>query len=65
MSRLVWAEVSRLLSRRFTGIAMIALLLGLAGYQLAVNDALSPPSREQLDRRARVPGRAQGLGNQP
>ena len=48
MSRLVWAEVSRLLSRRFTGIAMIALLLGLAGYQLAVNDALSPPSREQL-----------------
>jgi ABC-2 type transport system permease protein len=48
VSRLVWAEASRLLSRRFTGIAMIALLLGLAGYQLAVNDALSPPSREQL-----------------
>jgi ABC-2 type transport system permease protein len=48
VSRLVWAEASRLLSRRLTGIAMIALLLGLAGYQLAVNDALSPPSREQL-----------------
>lgn len=48
MSRLVWAEVRRLLSRRFTGIAMIVLLLGLAGSQLVVNDALSPPNREQL-----------------
>lgn len=37
-----------MLSRRFTGIAMIALLFGLAGYQLAVNDALSPPSGEHL-----------------
>ena len=54
MSRLVGAEVSRLLSRRFTGIAMILLLLGLAGYQLLVNDALSPPSHEQLATAERV-----------
>jgi hypothetical protein len=27
---------------------MILLLLGLAGYQLVINDALSPPSREEL-----------------
>jgi ABC-2 type transport system permease protein len=27
---------------------MIMMLLGLAGYQLVINDALSPPSREQL-----------------
>jgi ABC-2 type transport system permease protein len=54
VSRLVGAEVSRLLSRRFTGIAMIVLLLGLAGYQLLVNDALSPPSREQLATAERV-----------
>jgi ABC-2 type transport system permease protein len=37
-----------LTSRRFTGIALIMLLLGLAGFQLVLNDALSPPSGEQL-----------------
>jgi ABC-2 type transport system permease protein len=46
--RLIWAEITRLLSRRFTGIATIVLLLGLAGYQLVINDALAPPSREQV-----------------
>ena len=48
MTRLIWTEVTRLLSRRFTGIAMIMLLLGLAGSQLVLNDALSPMSGEQL-----------------
>ena len=48
VTRLIWAEVSRLLSRRLTGIAIIVMLLGLGGYQLVVNDALSPPSGEQL-----------------
>jgi hypothetical protein len=48
VTRLIWAEVSRLLSRRFTGIALIMLLLGLAGSQVVLNDALSPPSGEQL-----------------
>jgi ABC-2 type transport system permease protein len=47
MTRLIWAEISRLLSRRLTGIAMIVILLGVAGYQLVVNDALSPPSGEE------------------
>jgi hypothetical protein len=47
VTRLIWAETSRLLSRRLTGIAMIVMLLGLAGYQLVVNDALSPPSGEE------------------
>ena len=48
MTRLIWTEVTRLTSRRFTGIALIMLLLGLAGFQLVLNDALSPPSGEQL-----------------
>jgi ABC-2 type transport system permease protein len=48
VTRLIWSEVSRLLSRRFTGIALIMLLLALAGSQLVLNDALSPPSGEQL-----------------
>jgi ABC-2 type transport system permease protein len=47
VTRLIWAEISRLLSRRLTGIAMILILLGVAGYQLVVNDALSPPSGEE------------------
>jgi ABC-2 type transport system permease protein len=48
VSRLIWAEVTRLLSRRFTGIALVALVLGIAGYQVVVNDALSPPNSEQV-----------------
>jgi ABC-2 type transport system permease protein len=48
MIRLLWAETTRLLSRRFTGIALVLLLLGLGGYQLVVNDALSPLTGEQL-----------------
>ena len=47
MTSLIWAEITRLLSRRLTGIAMIMMLLGVAGYQLVVNDALSPPSSEE------------------
>lgn len=48
MIRLLSAEATRLLSRRFTGIALLTLLLGLGGYQLVVNDSLSPPTGEQL-----------------
>ena len=48
MSRLVWAEVTRLLSRRFTVIALVVLILGLGAYQLVVNDSLSPLSDKQL-----------------
>jgi ABC-2 type transport system permease protein len=48
VTRLIWAEVTRLLSRRFTGIALIGLLLGLGGFQLVVNDALSPLTGAQL-----------------
>jgi ABC-2 type transport system permease protein len=47
VTRLIWAEITRLLSRRLTGIAMIVILLGVAGYQLVINDALSPPSGEE------------------
>ncbi|HEU4908447.1 MAG TPA: ABC transporter permease subunit [Propionibacteriaceae bacterium] len=42
------AETSRLLSRRFTGLALLVLLLGLGGYQLVVNESLSPLTGEQL-----------------
>lgn len=48
VTRLIWTEVTRLLSRRFTSIALVLLLLGLAGSQLVLNDALSPLSGEQL-----------------
>jgi ABC-2 type transport system permease protein len=47
VTRLIWAEITRLLSRRLTGIAMIVILLGVAGYQLVINNALSPPSGEE------------------
>jgi ABC-2 type transport system permease protein len=48
VTRLVATEVTRLLSRRFTSIALILLLVGLAGYQLVVNEALSPVTGQQL-----------------
>jgi ABC-2 type transport system permease protein len=48
VTRLVLAEINRLLSRRLTRIALIALLLGLGGFQLVVNDALSPLTGAQL-----------------
>jgi ABC-2 type transport system permease protein len=48
VTRLVVTEITRLLSRRFTGIALILLLLGLGGYQLVVNESLSPVTGEQL-----------------
>jgi ABC-2 type transport system permease protein len=46
--RLLWAEVTRLLSRRLTGIALVVLLLALGAYQLVVNDSLSPLTSDQL-----------------
>jgi ABC-2 type transport system permease protein len=45
---LFWAELTRLLSRRFTGIALVVLLLGLGGYQVVVNESLSPLTGDQL-----------------
>jgi ABC-2 type transport system permease protein len=48
MIRLLGAEMSRLLSRRFTVIAMIAVLVALGAFQLAVNQEISPPSGEEL-----------------
>ena len=54
MTRLITAEIARLLSRRFTSIALIVLLLGLGGYQLIVNKSLSPLTGEQLAAAQRV-----------
>jgi ABC-2 type transport system permease protein len=48
MIRLLGAEAIRLLSRRFTGLTLLVLLLGLSGYQLVVNQSLSPLTGEQL-----------------
>ena len=48
MIRLLRAEISRLLSRRFTLIAGIAVLLALGAFQLAVNEAIAPPTGEDL-----------------
>ena len=44
MIRLISAEVIRLLSRRFTLIAVIVMLLALCAFQLVVNEELQPPS---------------------
>ncbi len=44
MVRLIQAEVTRLLSRRFTVIAAVVVLLGLCAFQFAVNDQFKPPS---------------------
>ena len=44
MIRLLAAEINRLLSRRFTLIALVAVLLVLAIFQLQVNSDVSPPS---------------------
>jgi ABC-2 type transport system permease protein len=48
MIRLLWAGATRLVSRRFTSLALLVLLLGLGAYQLVINDSLSPPTAEQL-----------------
>ncbi len=42
--RLLGAETGRLLSRRFTLIATVLVVLALAGFQLAVNAQLRPPT---------------------
>ncbi len=48
MIRLLRAELSRLMSRRFTIIALIGVLLALAAFQLVVNDEVTPPTGEEL-----------------
>lgn len=42
--RLVAAELSRLLSRRFTVIALILVVAAVGAFQLAVNASLQPPT---------------------
>jgi ABC-2 type transport system permease protein len=42
--RLIRAETSRLLSRRFTRIALVVVLLAVGTFQLAVNSSLQPPT---------------------
>jgi ABC-2 type transport system permease protein len=44
MTRLLAAEINRLRSRRFTLIALLAVLLVLAIFQIQVNSDVSPPS---------------------
>jgi ABC-2 type transport system permease protein len=42
--RLVAAETNRLLSRKFTRIALVLVLLAVGAFQLAVNSSLRPPT---------------------
>ncbi len=42
--RLVAAETDRLLSRRFTRIALVLVLIAVCAFQLAVNSSLQPPT---------------------
>jgi ABC-2 type transport system permease protein len=44
MLPLVRAETNRLLSRRFTLIALVVVLLAVGAFQIAVNDTLQPPT---------------------
>jgi ABC-2 type transport system permease protein len=44
VTRLIGAEIIRLLSRRFTVIAAVVVLLALSAFQLAVNAQLRPPT---------------------
>jgi ABC-2 type transport system permease protein len=44
MLQLVRAETNRLLSRRFTLLALVAVLLAVGAFQIAVNDTLHPPT---------------------
>jgi ABC-2 type transport system permease protein len=48
MRRLVRAELSRLLSRRLTWVAAIAVLLAVAGLQFAVNESVKPLSQAEI-----------------
>ncbi len=48
MIRLLGAEINRLRSRRFTLIALLAVLFVLALFQLQVNSAVSPPSAAEV-----------------
>lgn len=48
MIRLLRAEVVRLLSRRFTVIALLAVLAAVGAFQLVVNSELRPPSAAEL-----------------
>jgi ABC-2 type transport system permease protein len=50
MTRLLWAELNRLRSRRFTLIALLAVFLALAAFQLVVNDQVTPPSAAEQAR---------------
>jgi ABC-2 type transport system permease protein len=50
---LVAAETNRLLSRRFTRIALVIVLLAIGAFQLSVNSSLRPPtSAEQVSSQA-------------
>jgi ABC-2 type transport system permease protein len=48
MRRLVGAELSRLLSRRLTWLAAIAVLLAVAGLQFAINESVKPLSQAEI-----------------
>jgi len=46
--RLIGAEVNRLRSRRITLVALLAIFLALAAFQLIVNAQLTPPSAQAV-----------------
>ena len=56
MIRLIRAETVRLLSRRFTVVTMIVVILALGAFQLVVNDAFSQPPAEAVPAETVDPG---------
>ena len=48
MIRLIRAEVDRLLSRRFTKIALVVVLLVIASFQVAAYFEMQPPTQSEL-----------------
>ena len=58
MIRLIRAETARLLSRRFTVITMIVVLLAIGAFQLVVIDAFNQPPAEPVPAQTADPGQS-------
>ncbi len=56
MIRLIRAETARLLSRRFTVITMIVVVLAIGAFQLVVIDAFNQPAAEPVPAQTTDPG---------
>lgn len=63
MIRLIRAEWVRLLSRRFTVVTMIVVILAIGAFQLVVNDAFSEPPAGDIPTQTVDPGQPVDCGD--